>query len=363
MTDPQPSEPRTTGANPDEGGTAARPGPTSTESTTSGRTTSGPTAAGPTSPAPAGPHSGTATARTPSGRSTRPPGNGSGGGFFALLRAALGAKPETSWRDTIEELIEETGDTEEATLAVHERQLFSNILQLKDRTAYDVMVPRADIFAVDVETPTPDLIRLLSDSAHSRMPVYRETLDDVVGLVHIKDVFVKLATGADFKLAEILRDVLIVAPSMPALDLLLEMRQGRSQMALVVDEFGGIDGLITIEDLVEEIVGEIQDEHDDQAAPKLVECADGSYLTEARLPIQDLEAVFGPVLETDDDDIDTVGGLVFSLAGRVPVRGEVLRDHNGLEFEVTEADPRRIKRLRIRRVAPAPAPDTRPAVG
>ncbi|MEQ8965810.1 MAG: hemolysin family protein [Azospirillaceae bacterium] len=276
--------------------------------------------------------------------------------FRTWLRTTLRGKAESTWRDTIEELIEEN-DEEETAVAFHERKLLANILSLKDLTAYDVMIPRADIVAVDLETPPDELLRTISTRAHSRLPVYRDTLDDVVGMVHIKDVVARLANGETFTLQEILRDVLVVAPSMPVLDLLLEMREGRRHMALVVDEFGGIDGLITIEDLVEQIVGEIEDEHDVELAPKIVERGDGSYLADARLSIEEFETRLGPVVDEEDrDDIDTVGGMVFALAGRVPLRGELLVHPAGLEIEVVDADPRRIKRVRVRRTEPAPPP-------
>ena len=163
-----------------------------------------------------------------------------------------------------------------------------------------------------------------------------------------------LAKGGDFQLSELVREVPIIAPSIPVLDLLLEMRQQRQHLALVIDEFGGIDGLITIEDLVEEIVGEIQDEHDMDDEPAMVEAADGSILADARLPLAEFEAKVGPLVDDSDrEDIDTLGGLVFSIAGRIPARGEVLRHETGLEFEVVEADPRHIKKLRVRPAAPA----------
>ena len=214
------------------------------------------------------------------------------------------------------------------------------------------MVPRADIVAVEIETPLAELRELIARRAHSRLPVYRETLDDVVGLVHIKDVVAMSGrTDAEVHLRDILRDVLVVAPSMPALDLLLEMRQSRQQMALVVDEFGGIDGLVTIEDLVEEIVGDIEDEHEADTAPELITRPDGTWLADARVLLEDFEALAGPVRQAEEelDDIDTLGGLVFALAGRIPARGELISHPTGLEFEVVDADPRRIRRLRIRR--------------
>ena len=274
--------------------------------------------------------------------------------FRTWLRASLRGKSEANWRDTIEELIEDTPGPE-TMIAAHERTLLSNILRFKDLTAIDVMIPRADIVAVEVETPVSEVLALLAKRAHSRLPVYREGLDDIVGMLHIKDLLASLANsdpdGDQGGIQGLLRDVLIVAPSMPVVDLLLEMRETRQQMALVVDEFGGIDGLITIEDLVEEIVGEIEDEHDVDAAPQIVQRPDGSYLADARLPIEEFEEALGPVVDDDErEDIDTLGGLVFSIAGRIPARGELLRHPVGLEFEVVDADPRRIRRLRVRRV-------------
>jgi CBS domain containing-hemolysin-like protein len=277
--------------------------------------------------------------------------NSFAGPFRGWLRAILGGRGDTTLRDTIEELIEE-GREAEGSIAAHERVLLANILKLRDRSVEDAMVPRADIVAVDIDTPLPALIQRISEEAHSRLPVYRETLDDVVGMVHIKDVLACVAQPQkDFDFKDIVRDVLIVAPSMPVLDLLLQMRQSRQHMALVVDEFGGIDGLVTIEDLVEEIVGEIEDEHDEKEAPLVVTRPDGSLLADARLPIDDFLSQVGPVLEEEEREVfDTLGGLVFNLAGRVPNRGEVLRHSSGLEFEVVDADPRRIKRLRVRNI-------------
>ncbi len=268
--------------------------------------------------------------------------------FKGWLRSVLKGRGDTTLRDTIEEMIGEQ-DGDEGSVGAGERALLANILQLHDRSVVDVMVPRADIVAVDVDTPFPALIQRMSEEAHSRLPVFRETLDDVVGMVHIKDVLAVVAGHKSAELKDIVREVSIVAPSMPVVDLLVQMRQKRQHMALVVDEFGGIDGLVTIEDLVEEIVGEIEDEHDEDAAPRLVERPDGSLLADARLSIEDFEERVGPVLtEEEREDIDTLGGLVVSLAGRVPGRGEMLRHPSGLEFEIVEADPRRIKRLRVR---------------
>ena len=239
----------------------------------------------------------------------------------------------------------------------HERKLIENILEIRDQPTSELMVPRADIVAVDADTDRETLLKLLVDRSHSRLPVYRDTLDDVIGIVHIKDVLKAIAEGGDFSLERIVRPVSIIAPSIRVLDLLLDMRKTHQHMALVIDEFGGIDGLITIEDLVEGIVGEITDEHDRAVTATMIEKSDGSLLADARVPIEDFEARVGPVLEQDErDEVDTLGGLVFSLAGRVPSRGELLtHPSSGLEFEIIDADPRRIKRVRVRNPPPPPA--------
>jgi CBS domain containing-hemolysin-like protein len=191
--------------------------------------------------------------------------------FKGWLRTVMGGRGDSSLRATIEELIDDS-DSAEESVGAGERALLTNILKLRGRTVADVMVPRADIVALDIETPFPTLIQKIAEEGHSRLPVFRETLDDVIGVIHIKDVLTIMARqalgeGADADLQGIVREVKIVAPSMRVLDLLVEMRQSRSHLALVVDEFGGIDGLVTIEDLVEEIVGEIEDEHDEAPPP------------------------------------------------------------------------------------------------
>ena len=255
-------------------------------------------------------------------------------------------------RDTIEELIEKEGETGETPGGGDELVFLRNVLNLRHLIADDVMVPRADIVAVDGQTSLPDLVKLMSGTAHSRVPVYRETLDDALGMVHIKDVMACLDSAVPFKISNIMRRVLFVAPSMPILELLLQMRASRTHMALVVDEFGGIDGLITIEDLVEEIVGEIEDEHDVEPARAFADRPDGSLEADARMEIEDFEQRVGSVLSAEEreEDIETLGGLVFTIAGRVPGRGEVIRHQSGIEFEILDADPRRIKRLRVRKL-------------
>ncbi len=264
---------------------------------------------------------------------------------------------ESSVRDTLEELIEERDDAE-ASIAEDERVLLSNILDLRDRTVHDVMVPRADIIAVDSAAPRSRVIALMTREGHSRLPVHGETLDDIIGMVHIKDVAARPKDEA-FTLSKIVRRALFVSPSMQVLELLLEMRVTRSHMAVVVDEYGGVDGLVTIEDLVEEIVGEIEDEHDRSDEPTLVKRSDGSLDADARATLEALEEITGPVVtEEDRADIDTLGGLVFSLASHVPIRGELVSHPGGLEFEVIDADPRRIKRLRVRGLPGKPAKQT-----
>src|ERR1700726_4739769 len=270
--------------------------------------------------------------------------------FLRLIRRPRNGE---SLRETIDEMIEEPVADDPRPLSGQERVLISNILKVHDQTAADVMVPRVDIVALDVETPFPEVVKCMVEQGHSRVPVYRETLDDVIGFVHIKIVLGPVGERRETKMGPLLRKALFVAPSAPILDLLVQMRQARTHIAMVVDEFGGIDGLVTIEDLIEEIVGEIEDEHDVAGGPSLVERSDGSLIADARTPIELLEEHEGARLRPDGDqeEVDTLGGLVSSLAGRVPKRGEIIAHPLGIEFEVLDADPRRIKRLRVRRSA------------
>ncbi len=229
----------------------------------------------------------------------------------------------------------------------------------------DVMVPRADIIAIEIDTPLGEVARSFAEASHSRLPLYRETLDDPVGVVHIKDVMAHLAgdeTGrrpedwASLKiLPQVRRPLLYVPPSMRAGDLLVRMQSKRMHMALVVDEYGGTDGLVTLEDLLEPIVGEIDDEHDENEGPLIRARGPNIWEADARIPLEELEIVLGYPVATEDEleDVDTLGGLVFMLASRVPERGEVIAHSTGLEFEILDSDPRRIRRVRIR--APRPA--------
>ena len=265
----------------------------------------------------------------------------------------LFARREESLRDRVEELIEapDALGPDGRTLDPHERALLSNVLKLRGATAYDVMLPRTDIIALPADLTLDQAVAAVQREGHSRYPVYQGQLDDVLGMVHIKDIFAAVGRQAPFSLRGILRKPLLVVPSVPVLDLLLRMREARIHMALVVDEYGGIDGLITIEDLVETIVGDISDEHDEVDAPMITERGEGVLEMDARTEIETFEERMGPVL-TDEErgaDIDTVGGLVLTLAGRVPARGEIFSHSSGLEFRVLDADARRIRRLRVRR--------------
>lgn len=250
--------------------------------------------------------------------------------------------------------------------------LLGNVREFHDKRVDDVMVPRADIVAVEIDTPLDELSKIFGEAAHSRLPVYRETLDDPVGVAHIKDIIGHLAGYAQSKngeasqalsaqkiLPEIRRPLLYVPASMRAMDLLLKMQSRRMHMALVVDEFGGTDGLVTLEDLIEPIVGDIEDEHDDADAPSIAAKGVSTWEADARAEIEDLESVIGFEIATDEEeaDVDTLGGLVFRLAGRVPERGEVLAHPSGFEFEVLDSDPRRIKRVRVRSSQTKPVQD------
>ncbi len=276
-------------------------------------------------------------------------GRGQEGLWKRLLHVLRGRDGEETLRESIEELLEEHPEAETPEDDA-ERALLRNVLEVGDLRVGEIRVPRADIIAVQADIAFADLVKMLIEAEHSRLPVYRETLDDVIGMVHIKDVVPYLAGREGFALSKVLRRVLVVPPSKTVLDLLREMRGKRIHMAIVVDEYGGVDGLVTIEDLVEQIVGEIDDEHDEVEGPMLVERAPGLFDAQGRLPVEDLEEKFGRSLidPEEDEDVDTLGGLIVGRLGRVPQRGELIEHPSGLAFEVTDADPRRVKRVRIR---------------
>lgn len=275
--------------------------------------------------------------------------------FVRFVRHLWRPTPDAeALREVVEEIIEEP--LSESGLSSAERMLLGNIMALRDRKVADCMIQRADIVAADIDSALKDLVDVMAAHAHSRIPIYRETLDDVIGMVHIKDILPCLAYQQERTIADLIRPVMFVAPSMAAARLLLQMRQTRQHMAMVVDEFGGIDGMVTIEDLVEEIVGEIEDEHDAPPPSSLIARADGTLLIDARLPIEEFEkrtTIKLPLLE--GEDVDTLGGYVANLAGRIPHIGEKVIG-NGLSFEILEMDQSRIRHLRVRPLPPAAPP-------
>jgi CBS domain containing-hemolysin-like protein len=284
----------------------------------------------------------------PSSSSEAPFGGRAWRAFRTLL---LGRDPDASLRDQIEEAIEEhAGDAEGSDdMSETERTILRNLLDFGNARVDDVMVPRADMIAFEASASFRALVALFREAGHSRVPVFEEDLDHVVGMIHLKDVYAHLAdTGIDTEVSakDLMRTVLFVPASMGVLDLLARMRVARTHMAIVIDEFGGTDGLVTIEDLLEAIVGDIEDEHD-EAEEGLKALGDDLYEADARLDIEELEAALGQPFADPDDDVDTLGGMVALLAGRVPAEGETIAHANGWRFEVIEADPRRIARVRI----------------
>ncbi len=253
-----------------------------------------------------------------------------------------------SLRQSVETLIAERDD--DTALDEEERVMLLNLLKFGESRVEDVMVPRADIVAVPEGASLAEVVKLMSRVGHSRLPVYRNSLDDVIGMVHVQDLLTYWSVDEPFRLADVIRRLPFVPPSMPVQEMLREMRADKVHLAMVVDEHGGIDGLVTIEDLMEEIVGEIEDEHDTAALPLVAITADGSLEADARALILEIELKLGiDLLPADrDEDIETVGGLVFDLAGRVPAVGEVVAHPAGLAIDVLDADPRRVRKVRIR---------------
>ncbi len=279
----------------------------------------------------------------------------------SLRRAFGGSSAEPTLRESLEEAIDEVvGEpADRDDLSMVERTMLKNLLHFGERLVDDAAVPRADIVAFDVDDSFAELVALFREAGHSRLPVYEGSLDHVVGMIHLKDVYTRIATTFDdavsskpfesLDVRSLLRTVLFVPSSMRVLDLLARMRAGRTHMAIVVDEFGGTDGLVTIEDLVEQIVGDIEDEHDEDEAKLLQAIGDDLYEADARLELAELEAVTGQVFASADIgvDVDTLGGMVFMLAGRVPAVGEMIAHPSGWRFEVIDGDPRMVRRLRL----------------
>ena len=272
--------------------------------------------------------------------------------FKNLSRKLKKSDSDNNLREALEVLIEESTE-EESSIASDERQLLGNVLNLRDLTAYDVMIPRADIISVPITITATELVAQFVKTGVTRLPIYRENLDHVVGMVHIKDVLGWLQSKKALKINTLIREVLFISPSMRTLDLLLQMRETGSKMAIVVDEYGGVDGLVTFASLIEEIIGDIQDAHDQAPTSHVVVRADGAVVADARTTLEELEEALSkrlPLNEHDEEDIDTLGGLVTFLAGRVPIRGELITHPSGIEFEVLDADGRRVKRLCLRKL-------------
>lgn len=305
-------------------------------------------------------------------------GKGKVGYLFSWVYGIFGRKKNgATIREDLEyALLEGQGIAEGFSL--DERNMLTSILRLRDVRVHDLMVPRADIISVTEDITLVELLKIFDESGHSRMPVYGETLDDPKGMVHIRDVVAyitktssltkleaskrktKLPSNFDLRKVsltkpisalKVLREVMFVPPSMGASELMARMQADRMQIALVIDEYGGTDGLITLEDIVEEIVGEIEDEHDDEAV-LINDKGDGTFVCDAKAELDDIRELLGDefVFGEHEEDIDTIGGLIFDITGRVPVRGEVIIN-NGFEFHIMEADPRRIKRVELVRSA------------
>lgn len=295
----------------------------------------------------------------PADRATSPRSNEAAvskqGGFLQWIMKLAGKdRSGTDLREALEEFIEEAGSNNNGELSAvsrHEHALMSNVLRLRDMTVLDVMIPRADIVAIDIETSQQDLLALLAEKQHSRIPVYRETLDDILGTIHIKDIMATMARGKPVNVEDLVREAPIVSPAMSVLDLILMMKQLKKHMALAVDEYGGIDGLVTIGDVIEAIIGDIEDEHENNDDPQLRPNKDGSILADGRYSIEEFEEKYGSLLTDEErEDIDTIGGLVYELAGRIPARGEVLTHSSGMVLEIVDADPRRVNRVLIKNI-------------
>lgn len=261
-------------------------------------------------------------------------------------------KTDNSLRNALEEYIQATPEEGTLDLSLHERLMLSNVLKIRDLTVSEVMIPRADIVAIDANLTRSDLFRLLAERQYSRFPVYRNTLDDVIGTLHIKDVLAHLAQGREFTILELVRPVPIVSPTLPVSDLIMQMQENRKHMVMVVDEYGGMDGLVTIGDVIETIFGQIADEYDIGNDDRINERPDGSFILDTRLGLDEFEDKFGSVFTDDDrEHNDTISGLIYSMAGRVPTRGEVIQHpSSGLKFEVIDGDARRIYRVRIKNI-------------
>ena len=279
----------------------------------------------------------------------------------SLRLLITGQDHEPSLRESLEEAIDDHDDdgSGQGDLSAVERAMLKNMLHFGERQAGDIGVPRSDMVVFDVDAGFPALVAMFREAGHSRMPVFRGDRDHIIGMAHIKDIYALIAGTfddavsskgfADLPVEPLLRPVLFVPASMRIVDLLARMRAGRTHMAMIVDEYGGTDGLVTIEDLVEEIVGDIEDEHDEAEAALILSINDRLWEADARLPLDDMELALGTRFADDEigDEVDTLGGMVFMLAGRVPALEETVAHPNGWRFEVIDGDPRMVRRLRL----------------
>ena len=271
--------------------------------------------------------------------------------IYSSIISLFRSNQKEELKNVIEDLIDENKSNSEK-IDDGTKNIFKNVINLSDKCIEDVMIPRADIDAVSSDIKIDKLITFINKTKHSRIPVFQDNLDKIIGMIHIRDLFEKVNNKKkkeNLSLSKtITRKILFSSPSMKILDLLLKMRSEQIHMSIVVDEFGGTNGLVTIEDLVEEIVGEIKDEHDFEEIEEIKKISKKTYDVSARLPVEDLEKKIGGYFTDEEkEDIDTVGGLVFNLLGKIPSRGEVISHKSGLEFTIRDADTRKIKRILV----------------
>ena len=269
--------------------------------------------------------------------------------FQKILKTFSSLREKNNLRESIQDVIQENSKNgnNQSNLSSEEKTILENILSINKLKAFDIMVPRVEIVSADYLASYDDLIMIVNNESHSRIPIYRKDLDDVLGMVHIKDLikFISFESKKNFQIKNVLKEVLFVPPSMPVLNILLKMQSTKLHMALVIDEHGGTDGLVTIEDLVEEIVGEIQDEHDSEEIIEFKKLNDNTYIADAKMEIADFKN--RTKINFELKNIDTLGGYVFSLINRVPHKGEIIKSKKHYTFEVIDADPRKIKILKI----------------
>lgn len=270
-------------------------------------------------------------------------------GFSYLWRKVTRKDEDHSAREAIEELIEEDSHNQQS-IEPDERMIIGNVLNLRDLEAEDIMIPRAEIIAVSIDIKGEELVEAMSSNKLSRLPIYKDTLDDVIGFAHIKDILTWATTDEPFDINKYIREVLVISPAMRSTELLIKMRESGTKMAMVVDEFGGIDGLVTMTDLIEEIIGDVTDTTQGSQTYLLVQRSDGSIVADARVTIEELGEGLGLHLDIngEDEDINTLGGLAVSVAEKVPEVGEKFETPYGVEIEILEADSRRVKRLCLR---------------